>query len=153
MRVAISMVMLCFSLSVLGGCGGDSGSTATGARGASTKNGVPDADGNVPFEVLRRAVMAANAGDFDGAKQWIFPNSVMGTTEGGVDVLPRKWPPFTHNGQIAQIDFLSDEYNDMDAYVHYRLHFKDGSTFQERASLTKVDKRWKLTFMTETAPF
>ncbi len=152
MRVVVTMLVLTLGLA-LNGCGGDDSDSSGTDGGASTAAGVPDADGNVPFEVLRRAVMAANSGDFDGAKSWVIPDSAMGTNPMGVDLLPRKWPPYTHNGQVANVEFISDGYHGQEATVKYRLHFNDGSTFQEEASLAKHEGRWKLTFMTAEAMF
>jgi hypothetical protein len=131
-------------------CGGSSDTPGTAFE---TKNGVPDSAGHTPFDVFKTAVMAANKGDYATAKANIIRNSMMGTAFTGVDVLPQKWPPYTRNGTVSSIDFVSDDYSMGEAHVHYVLHFQDGSTFKERATLVKEDDHWKLTFMTENEPF
>jgi hypothetical protein len=138
------------------GCGGSGGEGEGGVEAtayAGRVDSVPDTDGRTPFDVLNTAVMTANTGDFAGAEQYILPKSMMGTDVFGNSVMDQKWPPFTHNGSIAKFEFVDEEYQGFKAYVGYRVHYRDGTTFEERASLTKENDRWKIAYMTQNAPF
>ncbi len=143
-------IVLCAAVVALAGCGGG-GTEPTSST--NTVESVRDADGNTAFDVFSGAVTAANRGDFAAAERFILPNSVMGTNEVGQNVMPRKWPPFTRNGSIARIEFVDESYQELDVYVGYRIHYNDGSVLEDRATIKKVDNRYKISFMTHTNMF
>lgn len=134
------------------GCGGGDGGAET-TTSSNDVGHVRDADGNTAFDVLKGAVTVANGGDFAAAERFVLPNSAMGTNEMGQNVMALKWPPFTRNGNIARIEFVNESYQGLEVYVGYRVHYKDGSILEDRATIKRVDNRYKISYMTHTNMF
>ncbi len=157
--IQAALVVWCVTAALAAGCGGSGGSGGEAEGGVEATaypgraDSVPDADGRTPFDVLHGAVMAANAGDFAAAEVYILPESAMGTDPVGRNVMPQKWPPFTRNGNIARLEFVGEQYHDKEVTVEYRVHYNDASTFRERATIERVDNRWKIAWMTHENPF
>lgn len=138
MRHKTSIVTLACVLCalVLVGCGGDGGSP-----GSSTSKGVPDADGKVPFEILKAGIMAGNDGDYDKAATFVVPSGGM---VGDNFML---WQKATNNGTVKKVDQTDEAYRGQSVDVGYTLTFEDGQTKSDRASMVKVDGRWKIEWL------
>jgi len=125
-------VVLMLSAALVGcGSGGSS----------SADNGVKDDDGRAPFEVLKAGIMAGNEGDYDGAAKWVVPSGGM------VGNNFQLWLKATNDGTVAKIEKIDEKYQGQSVSVGYQLHFHDGSTKNDRASLVKVDGRWKIEWL------
>lgn len=135
MRHAISVAAAVCAVCVLAlaGCGG-------GGSSGGTADGVPDADGKVPFEVLKAGIMAGNSGDYDAAAKWVSPTGMQGDNY-------MLWQKATNNGTVSKVEMTDEEYRGQEVAVGYILHFKDGSTKKDRASMVKVDGRWKIDWL------
>lgn len=123
---------------LLAGCGGDGGN---GGSSSSVPKGVPDSDGRMPFEVLKAGIMAGNEGDYDKAATWVVPSGGM---VGDNFML---WQKATNNGTVKSVEHTDEEYQGQGVSVGYTIHFEDGSSKSDDATLVKVDGRWKIEWL------
>lgn len=128
--VTLACILCVLTLADCGG-GGSSGGTA---------DGVPDADGKVPFEVLKAGIMAGNSGDYDAAAKWVSSTGMQGDNY-------MLWQKATNNGTVSKVEMTDEEYRGQEVAVGYILHFEDGSTKKDRASMVKVGGRWKIDWL------
>ncbi len=136
------LVAMALVAAVCGCGGGDSGG------GSSSSDGVPDSDGKVPFQVLEAAIMAGNAGEYDESTQYLDPHASMGKdASGGFGYIDRVWDPLTRNGSVARVEKGEENYQGQSVSVGYTLHYEDGSSKQDDATIVKVDGRWKVQWL------
>lgn len=138
-KTTITILACVLGSLMLVGCGGDDGNS--GGSSAGIPKGVPDADGREPFEVLKAGIMAGNDGDYDKAASWVTPSGGM---QGDNMML---WQKATNNGTVKKVEHTSEQYQGQEVMVGYTLHFEDGSTKSDKASLMKVDGRWKIDWL------
>jgi hypothetical protein len=139
LRVAAWASILCSI--VLAGCGGDGDGGGSGGSSSSIPKGVPDADGREPFDVLKAGIMAGNEGDYDTAATWVVPSGGM---VGDNFML---WQKATNNGTVQKVEHTGEQYQGQDVSVGYTIHFEDGSSKSDKATLVKVDGRWKIEWL------
>ncbi len=124
------------------GCGGSGGGGSSGAAG------VPDADGKVPFQILKAAIMAGNDGNYDESAKYLDPGTSMGKDHtGAFGYLDRVWDPLTRNGSVEKVEQGEERYQGQSVSVGYILHYGDGSTKEDKATLVKIDDRWKIQWL------
>jgi len=125
----------------LAGCGGSDDSSGSGGSSSSIPKGVSDADGREPFEVLKAGIMAGNEGDYDTAATWVVPSGGM---VGDNFML---WQKATNNGTVKNVEHTGEQYQGQVVSVGYTIHFEDGSSKSDKATLVKVDGRWKIEWL------
>jgi hypothetical protein len=64
--------------------------------------------------------------------------------KGGDAMLQKAADEDTRNGTIVKVEILKEEIRGEEAKVHYRIHYKDGQTKDDDASLIKEKGEWKL---------
>jgi len=135
-NVRVLAILSLLSAIIFIGCGSGDDSSSGG-----TDSSVRDADGKSPFDVLKAGVMAGNEGNYDEAATWVVPSGGM---VGDNFML---WQRATNNGSVSKIEFTDETYRGQDVSVGYVLHFGDGSTKKDEATLRKVDDRWKIEWL------
>ena len=99
-----------------------------------------------PGEVVRVTFDAANAGHYEEAETHLTSKALaqirglMASLAGGHIKL---WDGWTKGRTITRIEILKEEIHGVEASVHYRFHFKDGSSKDDDDDLSLEDGEWK----------
>ncbi len=121
-------------------CGGSGHSSST-----SADKGVADADGDVPFEVLKTAIMKANAGDYDEAAEYLELDGPMLEDGFGKAIAPEQtWGRITRGGTVKKIEKVREQYSNQDVSLVYTIHYSNGENLEAHANIRKVNDRWKI---------
>lgn len=105
-------------------------------------------DSRSPAEVVESAYMAANAGEYSKANEYLSAEArsaaegALGALVGGTKGI---WDKMTRNGEIDRIEILEEKIRGEGAEVRFKIHFKDGRTKDDDEPLIKEDGKWKIT--------
>jgi len=96
-----------------------------------------------PSEVVKAAYMAANAGKYGEASEYLCRDTLA-----VVRVLGEKdvWDTATRSRTITKIEILEERVEEQRARVYFRIYFKDGSYKNDDEILVLEGKTWKICY-------
>jgi hypothetical protein len=100
-----------------------------------------------PSSVVKEFFALANEGKYTDAEKLLSTefkgalNGVIGQMTGGIKGL---CDDVTKNGTLTRVEVVSEEVRGEGATVIAKLHFKDGSTKEDKTALRKENGKWRI---------
>jgi hypothetical protein len=98
--------------------------------------------GQSPSDVLKATFLDANEGRYSDANNGL--SSQMRAIHDRAGYAKVLWDAVTRKGSITKVEILKEEIRGEGATVRFKIHYKDGRTFECEEDLIKENGSWKL---------
>jgi hypothetical protein len=95
-----------------------------------------------PSEVLQATFLNANQGRYSDANNGL--SSQLRAIQEQPGLAKQRWDSVTRKGSIANVEILKEEVRGEGATVRFKIHYKDGRSFESEEDLVKEGGKWKI---------